>query len=374
MSTWPKQTPAAMNAYYGNPDANSDGAADAKWEAAHLVSIKPPYRMVLAWDTTKVVKTIRVNKACAESLSRVLEAIIDHYGSQAAVEKARMHLYGGCYNFRVKRGGSTLSIHSWGAAIDLDPERNAFGKVWRSGSGMMPKAVIDIFQAEGWEWGGLWAKADAMHFQAATTGAGPALVEEPKLPKMAPFPPTPHEEHQGGFPEKGARNNAQVVQVQTRLRELGYSEVGAIDGDFGDATEAAIMIFRRDNSLPLSGRIDNALLAALMTAKPRKVATDRAEAPPAVVHEQAPEVRASWQSKIWSQVFGWFSAVGAGITWLVSNFSDARNAVKPVADFLGSIPIWAYAALIGVGFFTVYFLSRKAEQKGVEAYREGARR
>lgn len=358
-----------MNAFYGNPDVNSDGAPDAKWEAANLVSIKPPYRMVLAWDTSKVVKNIRVNKACAESLSRVLAGILGHYGSQAAVEKARMHLYGGCYNFRLKRGGSTLSIHSWGAAIDLDPERNAFGKLWRANSGMMPEAVVKLFEAEGWEWGGLWSKPDAMHFQAARTGAATApVVTAPKLDRA------PREEVSTDFPQKGARDNEQVEKIQTRLRALGYSEVGAIDGDFGNATEAAIMIFRRDNGLPVSGRIDNELLAALMKAPPRKIDDDRRTAPPAVVREQAPEVKASFVSKIWAGAMGIMSVVGSGVTWLIGNFSDARNAVKPVADFFGGIPIWAYAILIALGFFTVWWMSGRAEQKGVAAYQAGDRR
>jgi len=167
MTDWPKQTPANMNVFYGNPDTNRDGRADGMWEANNLTRIVPPYKMVLAWDKTRVVSTIVVNKKCAADLLAILTEIKDHYGSQEAIEKARMHLYGGCYNFRLKRGGSSLSIHSWGAAIDLDPERNGFGVRYNEAKGMMPKAVVDIFKRHGWTWGGLWSKADAMHFQAA---------------------------------------------------------------------------------------------------------------------------------------------------------------------------------------------------------------
>lgn len=164
---WPKQDRASMSAFYGDPDADGNGKPDRSWEAKNLVSITPPYRMVLAWDTKSEVRTIKVHRRCADSLLRILNAIKDHYGSQEAIEVARMHLYGGVYNFRMTRGGSRLSIHSWAAAIDLDPERNGFGVPYREGKGMMPKAVIEIFQAEGWVWGGPWRTADAMHFQAA---------------------------------------------------------------------------------------------------------------------------------------------------------------------------------------------------------------
>jgi hypothetical protein len=123
--------------------------------------------MVAAWAPSQRISKIRVHKKCADSLTRVLQAILDRYGSQAAVERARMHLYGGCYNFRLMRGGSKLSIHSWGAAIDLDPERNGLGVTWRDNAGMMPMPVVEAFAAEDWVWGGLWKRGDAMHFQAA---------------------------------------------------------------------------------------------------------------------------------------------------------------------------------------------------------------
>lgn len=166
-NAWPSQSPAAMNKFYGDPDADRNHAPDRRWEETKLITIIPPYTMVLAWDLKAPVKGIRVHKRCANSLLHVLEAIKAHYGSQAAIEKARMHLYGGCHNFRLKRGGSSLSIHSWGAAIDLDPEHNGFGVKYSEKKGMMPQAVVALFKNEGWTWGGLWSTPDAMHFQAA---------------------------------------------------------------------------------------------------------------------------------------------------------------------------------------------------------------
>ncbi len=166
-TSWPQQNAAAMNAFYGNPDANADGMPDRQWEVTNLTLIKPPYRMVLAWAPSQAVSVIRCHKKVAESLSEILDGIGKHYGSQSAIEAARMHLYGGAYQFRMMRGAHRLSIHSWGAAIDLDPERNAFGRKWNEAAGMMPRAVIDLFAEQGWTWGGPWSTPDAMHFQAA---------------------------------------------------------------------------------------------------------------------------------------------------------------------------------------------------------------
>lgn len=164
--SWPNQRDVAT--YYGNPDPAGNGVPDRAWEDANLTRIVPPYRMVLAWAEGTPVKSILIHKKCAESLSRVLGLIQAIYVTQAKIEEARMHLYGGAYNFRLKRGGTTLSMHSYGCAIDLDPDNNRFGRVWRDKAGMMPKAVIDIFQAEGWTSGAFWSYPDPMHFQLAT--------------------------------------------------------------------------------------------------------------------------------------------------------------------------------------------------------------
>lgn len=168
MTAWPKQTTAELNAFYGNPDADGNGVSDRAWEDKNLVAIAPPYRMALAWAPETPLKTIRVHRACAGSLQRALAAILAHYGSQQAVEAARMHLYGGCFAFRTMRGANKLSVHAYGAAIDLDPVRNPLGRPWRDGAGMMPVPVIEAFQKEGWTWGGSWQRPDAQHFQAST--------------------------------------------------------------------------------------------------------------------------------------------------------------------------------------------------------------
>lgn len=166
----------------------------------------------------------------------------------------------------------------------------------------------------------------------------------------------------------------QVRGIQTRLRELGYHEVGAIDGLVGPATKAAILIFRQDNRLPLSDRIDGTLRDALLSAGPRLIAESRAEASAATVREQAPEAQGSWVSKI----IAFWGMIGSGLVavfnFLIGNISEAKAQVKPLADLFGSVPIWAWAVLIGAGLLAIYLKSRSSEKKTIEAYQEGARR
>lgn len=71
-----------------------------------------------------------------------------------------------------------------------------------------------------------------------------------------------------------------VRTVQTKLKALGYHEVGMIDGQMGPRTEAAILAFRNDNTLPLIGVIDAPLVKALRNAKPRVIGEARANGKP----------------------------------------------------------------------------------------------
>lgn len=164
---WPNQ--ATKRAFYGNPDSNKDGLADPAWERANLTMITPPYRMVLAWDTKRELQRIRIHKKCALSLLSILQKINSLYaGDRQKIEDARMHLFGGAYMFRLMRGSTKLSEHSWGCAFDLDPVNNPLGKAWEAESGMIDMRVVRIFEDAGWTWGGRWHRPDCQHFQAVT--------------------------------------------------------------------------------------------------------------------------------------------------------------------------------------------------------------
>ena len=163
MPHWPSQTVSALTKFYGNP-VEKHGQSNKTWEKNNLVLVPVPYRMVLAWDDSKPVKSILIHKKCATSLSIILKAILGEYGSQGAIEDAGMDLFGGSYSYRPIAGSHRLSCHAWGCAIDLDPEHNAIGsRKWS-----MPADVVSIFEAQGWTWGGRWKhRPDPMHFQAA---------------------------------------------------------------------------------------------------------------------------------------------------------------------------------------------------------------
>jgi hypothetical protein len=147
---WPRADRASMEAFYG-----------AAGDETNLTNLVPPYPMF--YDGQRI-KTLRCHVKVAASLLRVLTAIGQSYSqSRGILEEAED--YGGCFNFRNKRGGTSLSIHSWGAAIDLDADDNTFRDHWPMQADM-PLEIMEAFAREGWLSAGAFWGYDAMHFQA----------------------------------------------------------------------------------------------------------------------------------------------------------------------------------------------------------------
>lgn len=165
-----------------------------------------------------------------------------------------------------------------------------------------------------------------------------------------------------------------VLHVQARLKELGYSEVGAVDGRLGSMTAAAILAFRNDNGLPLSPAIDEALQLALASASPRAIGVERTVATPAEVRAQVPEVKTNWLAKLWAGVAAGFAGVVGFGDGVLKQVGGARDLVQPVFDFASDVPVWVYCVVIGAAAAWLFVQSRKGEAKGVEAFQNGERR
>ncbi len=128
MSNWPHQNSARD--FYGANTRVSEGVAgpDVQWERDNLVLVPIPWRAVASWDQSLKIKALCVHRRVAQSLARVLDRIWNDFGqSQKAIEIAGMHLIGGGYVWRAMRGGSRLSMHSYGCAVDFDPDSNGLG-------------------------------------------------------------------------------------------------------------------------------------------------------------------------------------------------------------------------------------------------------
>ena len=85
-----------------------------------LVRVVPPYP--LYYDGGKV-SSISVHEVVAGHVEEALQEVLDAYGYQR-IKELGLDQYGGCYNYRKTTGGSSLSMHAWGIALDFCPDGN----------------------------------------------------------------------------------------------------------------------------------------------------------------------------------------------------------------------------------------------------------
>jgi hypothetical protein len=104
---------------------------------------------------------VRVQKVVADALARVEKRL-----ATVAEAKPFVRKLGGTYNPRRIAGTDRASAHTWGIAIDLNPDLSHYWRWSKSGwQNRVPQSVVDAFEAEGFIWGGRWYHFDTMHFE-----------------------------------------------------------------------------------------------------------------------------------------------------------------------------------------------------------------
>jgi len=142
---WPTRRHAS--AFYGNPGDTSQHV---------LINVTG---LGVKYDGATVTK-ITCNEKVADSLLRIIKRLATFPEGKQALAR-----FGGVYNNRPIRGGSAPSIHSYAAAIDLDPENNGNHSHWPTESTMSLKVMAE-FAKEGWLPAGAFWHRDSMHFEA----------------------------------------------------------------------------------------------------------------------------------------------------------------------------------------------------------------
>jgi hypothetical protein len=150
---WPKKDYASMVAFYGEPGTRQ-------------TTLVLPYPMRLAWEPATVVRKITCHELCADAFARIFQKTLDAYGLPE-IQRLGLDLYGGCLNVRKMRGGSEWSKHAWGAAIDIDPDRNQLK--WGRDRAELAKPAYEPFwrivEAEGGYSLGRRENRDFMHWE-----------------------------------------------------------------------------------------------------------------------------------------------------------------------------------------------------------------
>jgi hypothetical protein len=167
-----------IEAMFGNP-AGSNGHVNPHWEDQNIRKIAPPDGWLLYYqDSGKLtpVTGIRMHVLLADSFHAVLSDVWAYAKKQiggnpstakiqAWIHNLRLDQHCGGYNYRPITGGSKLSLHSYGIAIDWDADHNPRKKPLTK---KLPDWWYDIWNAHGWSDGRTYATPDPMHVQFAT--------------------------------------------------------------------------------------------------------------------------------------------------------------------------------------------------------------
>lgn len=127
-------------------------------------------RNMILWDVPTnleigaIPKRLYCNKDIVNPLSKAFQNLI----STGMVNELKT--FDGCFNIRKKRGLSSMSLHSWGIAIDCNSSDNMLGKSYNDlvtmGRKPFSDGFLQCFRDAGFDCGGDWTnRPDRMHFQ-----------------------------------------------------------------------------------------------------------------------------------------------------------------------------------------------------------------
>jgi hypothetical protein len=115
--------------------------------------------------TLPIMGRVTCHRLMIPQLRGALQDVVD------AGLASTLHTYDGCYvpRFIERNPENSISLHTWGIAIDMDAATN-----YRGIEGTMHPEVVNIFKRWGFRWGGDWQYTDPMHFELA------ALITSPR--------------------------------------------------------------------------------------------------------------------------------------------------------------------------------------------------
>jgi hypothetical protein len=155
-TSWPRQSDVRANvSMFGRPGTNQ-------------AMVQCPFTLYGDYERKIKVTQFQAHARIVNSMERILQRTLDHYGL-TQIRKLNLDIFSGCYNYRSTSGSSSLSMHAWGVAIDIDAAHNDLNE--SSSEAAFAKAVyapyIDFYEDEGAVSLGRARNYDWMHFQFA---------------------------------------------------------------------------------------------------------------------------------------------------------------------------------------------------------------
>lgn len=189
---------------------------------------------------------LNVNTHAVSAFEILAEILIKH-GYQ--IDKKQT----GSYNCRPIKGSSAWSSHAWALGVDVNWNQNPYGKKLITDIPIAAiREILALKTKSGhrvFKWGGDWDNRpetdhnyyDAMHFEIIATPG--------ELKLGIDYDSTGYD-----VVAKGEKSG-NVTYWQNFLKARGHYS-GAIDGDFGPATENAVKSAQSKGGLPVTGVID----------------------------------------------------------------------------------------------------------------------
>lgn len=129
------------------------------WRGEVSLRLTPVVWLPRSWGRTIRVTSVNGIAARLAEVSEELDAL-------PASVKRYVYPPAGTYNCRTVADTGEPSMHSWGAAIDINA---AYSEYWlwprARAAYPIPAEIIDIFERHGFIWGGKWSHYDTMHFE-----------------------------------------------------------------------------------------------------------------------------------------------------------------------------------------------------------------
>jgi hypothetical protein len=149
------------------------------WRGEVSPQLAPVIWLPRSWGRTIRVTSVNGVAARLAEISEELDVL-------PASAKRFVYPPAGTYNCRTVADTGEPSMHSWGAAIDIN---SAYAEYWlwprAASTGGLPTEIIDIFERHGFIWGGKWSHYDTMHFEyrPELMNPTPAAVQSATAPR-----------------------------------------------------------------------------------------------------------------------------------------------------------------------------------------------
>ena len=140
---------------YGDPNlASTQSKWFELWQVEKEIQDAFSHVKFSALGTIGFPKKIFINKDFKPVLKKALQNLIDRGLTK------ELKTWDGVFIIRTKRALTSLSLHSWAIAVDVNQAENQLN--------MTPKLspeFVKCFTDAGMDWGGTWKRKDGMHFQ-----------------------------------------------------------------------------------------------------------------------------------------------------------------------------------------------------------------